>query len=369
MKKISIFLITVLIVCGLITTVNADTEGTLTLTVEPSENIYVGDEFTVTLTPSTPLGAIDLIVNYTSDTLSYVSSSLSSDYINDVGGKIKISTFNTSGIENITLTFETLKSGVGNVSTDVNDNFSSLAVDIGNSFIAENDSIDVTIIDRPVVVDVSSITLNKTKDILLEGEKITLTATILPDNATDKTVLWTSSNTEVATVADGIVTALKEGTAIITATSGNKSATFELTVIKEEVNDNEVEVSSITIDKKNASLKVGEKITLNATVLPDNASDKTITWTSSDTKIATVSNGVVTALKEGTVIITAKSGDKTVTSTLTITSSTTNNSGDNTTAKDPLPQTGETFTIFFVIAFAFILGTIAVIQYRKNDDI
>ena len=162
-----------------------------------------------------------------------------------------------------------------------------------------------------VPTEVSSITLDKSSASLKIGETITLTATVGPDDATDKTVTWTTSDATVATVSNGVVTAKKIGTATITAKAGDKTATCSITVVA-------TEVSSITLDKSSTSLKVGETVTLTATVGPDDATDKTVTWTTSDATVATVSNGVVTAKNLGTTTITAKAGDKTATCSITV---------------------------------------------------
>ena len=162
---------------------------------------------------------------------------------------------------------------------------------------------------------VESVSLNKKELSLTEGESETLTATVKPDNATDKTVTWSSSDASVATVdATGKVTAVKAGTATITAKAGDKSATCTVTV-KAKV----IPVTSITLNKASLDLTEGETETLTATVGPDNATDKTVTWSTSDSSVATVdASGKVTAVKAGTATITAKSGDKSATCTVTV---------------------------------------------------
>ena len=108
-----------------------------------------------------------------------------------------------------------------------------------------------------------------------------------------------------------MVTAKKVGSATITAKAGDKSATCAITVAA-------TPVTSVTLNKTSASLKAGETVTLTATVKPDDATDKTVTWTTSDASVATVSNGVVTAKKVGTATITAKAGDKSATCSITV---------------------------------------------------
>lgn len=163
------------------------------------------------------------------------------------------------------------------------------------------------------VIAVESVELDKTELELTEGGSATLVATVKPDNATDKTVTWSSSDPEVATVDGGVVTAVKEGTATITAKAGDKTAACEVTVKK-----NTVAVESIELDKSELELAEGESATLVATVKPDDATDKTVTWSSSDPEVATVDGGVVTAVKGGTATITASAGDKTATCAVTV---------------------------------------------------
>lgn len=174
-----------------------------------------------------------------------------------------------------------------------------------------------------VATEVTSIDLDKSSASLKIGEKISLTATVKPDDATDKTVIWSTSDASVATVSNGVVTAVKVGTTTITAKAGDKSATCAVTVVA-------TPVTSVTLDKANASLKAGETVTLLATVEPYDATDKTVTWSTSDVSVATVSNGVITAIKMGAAIITAKAGDKTATCTITVLSGISNNNTEHT---------------------------------------
>ena len=176
--------------------------------------------------------------------------------------------------------------------------------------------------EEPEDVEVSSITLSETALSLTAGDSVTLTATVAPENATDKTVTWTSSNTGVATVENGTVKAVSAGTAVITAKAGEKTA--ECTVTVKAPEPEIVEATGITLSRTTLSLKAGASAALTATVAPANATDKTVTWTSSNTRVATVTNGTVKAVANGTATITAatKNG-KRATCTVTVTTDTT----------------------------------------------
>ena len=163
------------------------------------------------------------------------------------------------------------------------------------------------------VIDVSSVSLSKTELTLTEGDSETITATVKPDDATDKTVTWSTSDAAVATVDGGKITAVKEGTATITAKAGDKTATCAVTVNKKIIN-----VESVELDKTAIELTEGDSETIVATVKPDDATDKTVTWSSSDDAVATVDGGKITAVKPGTATITAKAGDKTATCKVTV---------------------------------------------------
>ena len=157
----------------------------------------------------------------------------------------------------------------------------------------------------------TSISLNKTSAELNTGETLQLTATVQPSNATNKTVTWTTSNSSVATVSNsGLVTAKTSGTATITTrtTDGtNLSASCSVTV-----KQNSVLATSISMNKTSAEVSVGGTLQLTATVLPSNATNKTVTWTTSNSSVATVSsNGLVTAKVTGTATVTARTTDGT----------------------------------------------------------
>lgn len=173
---------------------------------------------------------------------------------------------------------------------------------------------------KPVVA-ASSVTLDKTGMSLVEGETATLHATVLPEDTTDKTVTWTSSNTAVATVDGGTVTAVLEGTATITASCGAAFATCEITVARPEF-----PVTSVTLDYDSLTLLKGEVKLLTATVLPENATNPAVTWTSSDAAVVKVSEGKLEALSAGKATIYAKAGNITATCEVTVTQV---NAGEN----------------------------------------
>ena len=144
---------------------------------------------------------------------------------------------------------------------------------------------------------------------------VKLTANVMPSNATNKAVTWSSRNTSVATVSsDGTVKAVGYGTTVITATTVN-GLTSNCTVTV-----NPIAVSSVSLNKTSLSFTgTGSSQTLTATVSPSNATNKTLTWSSSNTSVATVSNGVVKAVGFGTATITAKSNNgKTASCSVTV---------------------------------------------------
>ncbi len=158
---------------------------------------------------------------------------------------------------------------------------------------------------------VESITLNIQSASLEVGETVQLIATVLPENATDKSYIWESMDETIATVDDnGLVTAVSVGETSILARTNSASASgavleawFSLTVHPKVA-------KSITIDQENVSLNIGETVKLTATVLPDDSPDKSVSWTSSVPGIASVDeNGLVTAISEGEATITAITND------------------------------------------------------------
>ena len=173
-------------------------------------------------------------------------------------------------------------------------------------------TLKITVSDKaPTVIPVQSVTVTGKQE-LVEGASTTLTATVAPADATDKTVTWKSSDESVATVdKDGVVTAKKAGTVTITATAGGVSGTLHITVTAKPVETVPVTSVEVTVEA-GTTVSVGKTLQATATVKPGNATNKKVTWKSSDESIATVdANGVITAKKAGKVVITATSTDGT----------------------------------------------------------
>lgn len=215
----------------------------------------------------------------------------------------------------------------------------------GDAYIFSDKDVTIYYSKGLATISVTGVTLDKTEAALNIGETLTLTPTVLPADATDKSVTWTSSDETVATVTDGVVTAVAAGTATITVTTtdGAKTATCTVTVaeptynvtLKEGTEDaanwtitptsakagetvtitytgtknvksikavkkaSAVKVTAITLNKTETTISVGQTETLSvSTVSPDDATDQTVTWSSDNEAVATVNatTGEVTAV-------------------------------------------------------------------------
>lgn len=256
MKYIYILMISVLIS---ITTVQADIKGII---LKKSETI--------------------LGVGY-SETLKYdLPSNLNSSNIVWRSSNEKIATVDSKGKVTAITNGQTI------ITASINGYTSTCTVTVGENYIA-----------------VKGIKINKSNLNLTIGETETLKNTIYPSNASNKDVTWKSSNTSVATVdSNGKVTAKKLGTTIITVSSSGYTATCTINVV------NNVVLKGIIINKTSLTLKEKNTETLKITFNPSNATNKKITWKSSNKGIVTVdNNGKVTAIKPGTATITAVSND------------------------------------------------------------
>ena len=168
--------------------------------------------------------------------------------------------------------------------------------------------------DKTVSVD--SVSISPGSLTMTEGETQTLTASVKPAEATHSEVTWSSSDAQVVTVNAGKVTAVKPGSATVTATADGKKGNCSITVVARVYS-----VTGVTLDTTNKELSEGENFTLKATVAPENASNKTVSWSSSAPDVASVDqNGKVTAIKAGTatITVTTTDGGKTATCEVTV---------------------------------------------------
>ena len=169
----------------------------------------------------------------------------------------------------------------------------------------------ITVIDS-TAVKVTSITITPDPAEVELGSTLKLSASVLPTDATNKNVTWSSENPEIATIdeADGTVTPVAAGTTSITATAADGSGTFKTITLTVKPEEEPVKVTSVSVSPKTATLAEGETQNLTFTVKPDNAAIKTVTWSSEPESVATVSaDGTITAIAEGTAVITAIADD------------------------------------------------------------
>ena len=250
-------------------TVNPILATTVTISI-PDKDVFVGDKITLTAS-ITPENTTDKTLVWTSETPEVATIDAASGELTAVApGEAKI------------------KVACGNVSATA------------------------TITVKPILAQ--SVRLSAEDITLLVGASQKLSATIEPENTTDKSVTWKSDNEAIATVSeDGTVTAISVGTANITATCGEVSATCKVTV-------NPVLASTVTINLPDKDVFVGDKITLTASITPENTTDKTLVWTSEAPAIATIdaASGELTAVAPGEAKIKVACGDVSATATITV---------------------------------------------------
>ena len=262
----------------------------------------------------------------------------------------------------------------GVVSVDQEGNLSALRP--GNATITAtaanglSDSCSVTVADPDIPV--ADISLDRHELNLLTGGTDTLIATITPDDATEE-ILWTSSDESIVTVdQNGNLKAVAPGKATVTAgTASGISDSCLITVTDPELSD--VPVESVAVDPDKTTVKVGECKQLNVTISPENASDQTVTWTSSDQSIVTVDeNGKITGVKPGTAAITVTTANGlTATCTVTVTAAGSNpdDKPGGSTGEDGGngPQTGDSTSSSALLAGTIALGvSIAVLKKRRS---
>ena len=158
--------------------------------------------------------------------------------------------------------------------------------------------------------EVGSVRLSESSVNLKVGGSRQLSATVEPAAAEYETILWTSSDPSVVSVTNGTISARKIGSAQITASAaGVTSSPCQVTVSK-------TPVSNVSLDKSSVSILEGESLSLKVTVSPSDATNGSVTWSTGNSKIATVSStGTITAVEEGETTITAKSADSGISAT------------------------------------------------------
>ena len=175
----------------------------------------------------------------------------------------------------------------------------------------KTDNCEVKVVED--AIKVTGVTVNFTSRSIKVGETTEIEATVEPADATNKNVAWSTSDENVATVEDGVITGVAAGNATITVTTedGGFTADCEVTVTS-------IAVESISLNLENTSLKIGATVELVATVLPEDATNKEVTWSSDNTAVATVDNGIVTGLSEGTAVIKATTVDGNMSASCTV---------------------------------------------------
>jgi uncharacterized protein YjdB len=199
---------------------------------------------------------------------------------------------------------------------------------------------------QPATVSVTGVSLNVGNRSLEVGQMFQLTETITPSNATNKAVSWSSSNGNVASVSTaGLVTAKVVGTATITVTTvnGNKTATCVITVQPATVS-----VTGVSLNVGNRSLEVGQTFQLTETITPSNATNKAVSWSSSNGNVASVSTaGLITAKVAGTatITVTTVNGNKTATCAITVQPANVPVTGVSLNVGNPSLEVGQTFQL------------------------
>ncbi len=213
--------------------------------------------------------------------------------------------------ENPTVTWTSGNTGIATVDstglvTGVKAGSTTVTASINSGAITATCSVEVT----ETMVEMTGISVSPNPAEVEEGKTAQLTATLAPSNQTENpTVTWTSLNTSIATVdSTGLVTGVKEGSTTITAKVTGSKGEFSDSVtvnVKKVV----IPVSDIKINKTSVNIKEGDTESLTAEIIPQNATEKAVTWKSANTGVATVTSaGLVTGVKAGVTTVTATCG-------------------------------------------------------------
>lgn len=205
------------------------------------------------------------------------------------------------GIEDITLTWSSSSPDIASVNegTVTANAEGTASITVSSEDIQASCTVNVV----AETIEIENITTDPAEASIEIGEAITITAIVEPEGI-DPELNWTSSDDAVATVdGNGTVTGIAAGNAVITVEAAGKQANCNITV-------KAIEAESISINMTSATLVAGESTTLTATVLPENTTDKTVTWTSSDSNIASIDGaGLLTAKSAGNAVITAETAN------------------------------------------------------------
>lgn len=271
MKRIFAFITAAILTLPLVWSCTEETQEVPVTSVtlsQPTAEMIIGETISLKVTIS-PSNATDKVITWASSKLSVATV--------DQEGKV-----------------EAISEGTSTITASAGGKIGSCTVNVIKGFVA-----------------VSSIELNKTVLPLEEDEEFLLEATVKPDDATDKTVSWESSNRSVATIdQNGRVKGIKEGEAKITAKAGDITAECAVAVSAKKI-----PVTMVMLNKESLSMIVGDEYHLVATVVPDNATDKAVQWSSNNTEVATVDpeTGLVKAIKEGDAKVVAYADGQTAT--------------------------------------------------------
>ena len=311
LKKItSLVLITIILLSNIIPSVALAIEGTPELKVEVSKiNLQRGEEFTASVNfkdnGSKDCEGFNFMLKYDSDVLEVISADTANTGMlvtpnTGVIGEVNYFAMGSQALSYegslITVKFKVKDNAVGGTT--------SLRIESDEKYPISNSSAEIptTVTNQSVKVEipVQSIELSEKSLSIKESETHKLEAIYTPTDTTQKNVKWSSSDESIAKISqDGTITALTRGKTTITATAENgTTASCDVTVTRE--------IGSVILDKSSISLDKGESTKITATIPTDTDGDKTISWTTSDSSVATVSNdGTVTAVDRGEAIITA----------------------------------------------------------------
>ena len=280
--------------------VTAVANGTATIIVTTQDG---GHRATAIVTVSTPTVSVTgVVLNHSAVTL-YVGAN-----------EMLIATVAPTNATNQNVIWSSSNPAIATV--DTNGRVTALTAGITTiTAVTDDGSHSATCVITVTPMSVTGVTLDRsTLQIFLGEASETLTATVLPTNATNRNVTWSSNNSAVATVnANGVVTAVSVGTANITVTTedGNFTATCIIEVATRPV-------IGVALNKTTTIINVGSNETFTAIIYPANATNQNVTWSSNNPTVATIANGIVTAVSVGNAIITVTTEDGGFTATTEI---------------------------------------------------